>query len=64
MIYQYRLHDFRETLLGRLQEFDEYTLAAVLGHLSTNAVKKYKKANTARNKLAAEKGHERKLESL
>lgn len=61
MIYQYRLHDFRETLLGRLQEFDEYTLAAVLGHLSTNAVKKYKKANTARNKLAAEKGHERKI---
>lgn len=62
MIYQYRLHDFRETLLGRLQEFDEYTLAAVLGHLSTNAVKKYKKANTARNKLAAEKGHKRKCE--
>ena len=59
--YQYRLHDFRETLLGRLQEYDEYTLAAVLGHLSTNAVKKYKKANAARNKLAAEKGHERKV---
>lgn len=64
VIYQYHLHDFRETLLGRLQEFDEYTLAAVLGHLSTNAVKRYKKANTARNKLAAEKGYERKLESL
>lgn len=60
MLYQYRLHDFRETLLGRLQEFDEYTLASVLGHLSLHAVKHYKKANTAGSKLAAEKGHLRK----
>lgn len=58
--YQYQLHDFRETLLGRLLEFDEYTLAAALGHLSVHAVKRYKKANTASNKLAAEKGHLRK----
>ncbi|WP_042150224.1 MULTISPECIES: site-specific integrase [unclassified Pseudoalteromonas] len=59
--YQYRLHDFRETLLGRLQEFDDYTLASVLGHLSLHAVKHYKKANMASSKLAAEKGYERKL---
>ncbi|MEI8643515.1 hypothetical protein P4S56_04710 [Pseudoalteromonas sp. Hal056] len=58
--YQYQLHDFRETLLGRLLEFDEYTLGAALGHLSLHAVKRYKKANTASNKLAAEKGHLRK----
>lgn len=59
--YTYRLHDFRETLLGRLWECDDYTLASALGHLSLHAVKSYKKANTKNSKFAAEKGHKRKL---
>lgn len=61
--YKYRLHDFRETLLGRLWECDDYTLASVLGHLSLHAIKSYRKANTKESKDAAEKGHIRKCES-
>ena len=61
--YKYRLHDFRETLLGRLWECDDYTLASVLGHLSLHAIKSYRKANTKESKEAAEKGHIRKCES-
>ena len=60
---KYRLHDFRETLLGRLWECDEYTLASALGHLSIHAIKAYRKANVERAKDAAEKGHQRKVNS-
>lgn len=62
--YKYCLHDFRETLLGRLSESDDYTLAAALGHLSIHAIKSYRKANTKRSKDAAEKGHKRKVGAI
>ncbi len=43
--YKYRLHDFRETMLRRLEGCDEQTAAAVLGHTSLYAVKRYREAS-------------------
>lgn len=54
--YTYIQHDFRETLLDRLDDFDDFTLASVLGHLSLHNVKNYRKANRKKSKVAAEAG--------
>jgi integrase len=54
VVYQYTLHDFRETLLERAHGYDDPTLAAMLGHLSLNAIKHYRRANPQVVKCATE----------
>ena len=58
-IYKYRLHDFRETLLGRINDLDDPTLSALLGHLSLHALKHYRKANRQRVIKASEISQDR-----
>jgi integrase len=61
--FQYRLHDFRETLLNRLQDIDDLTLSLLLGQLSTGSVKYYRKAMAENAKRAAILA-ERRLEEV
>ncbi len=58
-MYKYRLHDFRETLLGRIHDLDDPTLAALLGHLSLHALKHYRKADRKRTEQGAKIANER-----
>jgi len=55
--YKYRLHDFRESLLGRLEDLDDLTLSSLLGHLSLHSLKHYRKANKKLVKRATELGY-------
>jgi site-specific recombinase XerD len=55
--YKYRLHDFRESLLGRLEDLDDLTLSSLLGHLSLYSLKHYRKANKKLVKKATELGY-------
>lgn len=57
--YKYCLHDFRETLLGRLDELDDPTLAALLGHLSLHALNSYRKANRKKVRIGGELGFDK-----
>ncbi|PMG71599.1 hypothetical protein BCU84_02575 [Shewanella sp. 10N.286.51.B7] len=59
-INKYRFHDFRETLLARISEFNDEVLASQLGHLSTHNIKNYRKALPAQSQIAAEAGSQRK----
>jgi integrase len=57
---KYRFHDYRDTLLDRISEFNDQVLASQIGHLSTHNVKNYRKASLRQGQMAAEAGNQRK----
>lgn len=52
--YQYRLHDFRETMVDRLADLDRETISDLLNHTSNHSIISYDKANPKRTKKAAQ----------
>ena len=52
--YQYRLHDFRETMVDRLADLDRETISDLLNHTSNHSIISYDKANPTRTKKAAQ----------
>ncbi|MCL1067234.1 site-specific integrase [Shewanella olleyana] len=59
-IKKYRFHDYRETFLLRIDEFNDEVLASQLGHTSTKNIKNYREASPEQCQLAAEAGNQRK----
>lgn len=57
--YKYRLHDFRETLLTRIDDLPDPILSKLLGHTSGQALRHYREAQARNARVAAELAQER-----
>lgn len=57
--YKYRLHDFRETLLTRIDDLPDPILSKLLGHTSGQALRHYREAQAKNARVAAELAQER-----